>query len=58
MSKEVIKNTEFNTLNTKVNYLEKETPVAINLVHINQYNVDKHNLEKKFDDFHKKNTRR
>ena len=59
VSKEVIKNTEFNKLNTKINYSEKATPAAINLIHINQYNVDKHNLEKKVDDFDKKkNTRR
>ena len=33
---EVIKNTKFNTLKTKVNNLEKKIPDATTLVHINQ----------------------
>ena len=44
---EVVKNTKFNTLKTKVNNLEKKNPDAITLIHINQYNTDKQNLEKK-----------
>ena len=50
MSKEVVKNTGFNTLNTKANNLEKGIPVATNLIHINQYHIDMHNLEKRFGD--------
>ena len=44
---EVLKNTKFNTLKTKVNSLEKKIPDATILIHINQYNTDKQNLEKK-----------
>ena len=44
VNKEVIKNTKFNAVNTKVNNLEKKVSVAINL---NQYNTDKQSLEKK-----------
>ena len=32
---EVVKNTKFNTLNTKVNTLEKENPDVTTLFHIN-----------------------
>ena len=39
MSKEAVKNAQFDTLNTKVNNLEKKGLVAITLVHINQYNT-------------------
>ena len=41
---EVVKNTNFNTLKTKVNNLEKKITDATTLIHINQYNT---NLEKK-----------
>ena len=44
---EVVKNTKFNTLQTKVNNLEKKIPDATTLIHINQYNTDKQNIEKK-----------
>ena len=44
---EVVKNTKFNTLKTKVNDLEKNIPDATTLIPINQYNTDKENLEKK-----------
>ena len=44
---EVVKNTKFNTLKTKVKNLEKKIPDATTLIHINQYNTDKQNLEKK-----------
>ena len=44
---EVIKNTKYNILKTKVNNLEKKNPDATALIHINQYNTDKQNLEKK-----------
>ena len=44
---EVVKNTKFNTLKTKVNDSEKNIPDATTLIPINQYNTDKQNLEKK-----------
>ena len=44
---EVVKNTKFNTLKSKVNNLEKKIPDATTLIHINQYNIEKQNLEKK-----------
>ena len=46
---EVNNNTKFNTLKTKVNNLEKTIPDATILIHINQYNTDKENLEKKME---------
>ena len=54
---EVVKNTKFNTLKTKANILEKKISDATTLIHINQYNTDKQNLEKKIGDVDKKNTR-
>ena len=51
---EVIKNTKFNTLKTKVNNLEKKILDAAALIHINQYNTDKQNLEKNIGDVDKK----
>ena len=51
---EVVKNTKFNTLNTKVNYLEKKIPDATTLIHINQYNTDKQILENKIGDVDKR----
>ena len=49
MKNEVVKNTKFNTLKTTVNNLEKKIPDATTLIHINQYNTDKQNLEKKIE---------
>ena len=40
------KDTKFNKTKTKVNNLEKKIPDATTLIHINQYNIDKQNLEK------------
>ena len=40
---EVVKNTVFNTLKTKVNNLERKIADAITLIHINQYNTNKIN---------------
>ena len=51
---EIVKNTTFKTLETKVNNLEKKIPDATTLIHINQYNIDKQNLEKKIGDVDKK----
>ena len=47
---EVVKNTEFSTLKTKINYSDKKILDATTLIHINQYNIDKQNLEKKKGD--------
>ena len=46
---EVVKNTNFNTIKTKVNNLETKTPYATNLIHSNQHNTDRHILEKKLE---------
>ena len=54
VSKKVVKNTKFNTLKTKVNELDKIFPDATTLIHINQYNIDKQNLEKQIEDVDKK----
>ena len=54
---EVVKNKKFNTLKTKLNNLDKKIPDATTLIHINQYNSDKQNLEKKIGDVNKKNNR-
>ena len=43
---EVVKNTKFNTPNTKVNNVENTIPDATTLIHINQYNIDTQNVEK------------
>ena len=44
---EVVKNTKFKLLKTKVNKLNKKIPDVTTLIHINQYYTDKQNLEKK-----------
>ena len=41
-----------NTLKTNVNHLEKKIPGETTLIHIKQYNTDKHNLEKKLEKTH------
>ena len=41
---EVVKNTKFNTLKTKLNTLENKNSDATTLVHINQCNTYKQNL--------------
>ena len=51
---ELVKSTKFNVLKTKVNRLEKKIPDATTLIHINQYNIGKQNLEKKIGDVDKK----
>ena len=53
---EVVQNTNFNTLETKVNRLEKKIPNATTLFHLSQYNTDKQNLQEKIGDVDK-NTR-
>ena len=40
---EVVKNTRFNTLKTKVKNLGKKISDVTTLIHINQYNTDKEN---------------
>ena len=55
---EVVKNTKFNTLTTKVNKLDKKKPDATTLIHINQYNTYKQSCwRKEIRDVNKKNTR-
>ena len=46
---EVVANTIFNTLKAKVNNLQNKIPDATTLIHINQYNTDKQNIEKNGD---------
>ena len=46
---EVVKNTKFNTLNTKVYNLHQKISAASTFIHINEYNTDKPNLEKKIE---------
>ena len=38
---EVVKNTKFNTLKTKLNNLDKKIPDATTLTHINHYKTNK-----------------
>ena len=47
VDKEVVKNTKFNTLKTKVSSIEKKIPDATTLIYINKYNTGKQNLENK-----------
>ena len=51
---EVVKNTKFNTLKTKVNNSENKIPDATTLIHLNQCNTGKQNLENKIGDADKK----
>ena len=51
---ELFKNAKFNTLQKKVNILENIIPDAATLIHINQSNTDKQNLEKKIVDVNRK----
>ena len=46
--------TKLNKLNPKVNKSNKKNPDATTLIHINQYNIDKQNLQKNIRDFDKK----
>ena len=46
--------TKFDTLKATVNNIEKKVPDATTLIHINEYNTDKQNLEKKIGDVDKK----
>ena len=52
-----VKNIKFDTLKTKINNLEEKIPYATVLIHINQYNTDKYNLDKKVRMLIQKNTR-
>ena len=49
MKNEVVENTKFNTLKTKVNKLDKKISDTTTLIQINQYNTEKQNLEKKLE---------
>ena len=57
MHNEVVKNTKFNTLKTKVSNLDQKVPDATILIRINQHHTDKQSLEKKTGDVDKKNTK-
>ena len=46
---EVVENTKFNTLKTKVKNLENKIPEATTFINLNQYNTDKQNLGKKME---------
>ena len=54
---EVIKNTKFNALKTKVNKVEKTIPDATTLILINQSNTNKQTLGGKNGDVDKKSSR-
>ena len=54
VDKQIDKNTKFNTLNMKVNNLKHKTPDATTWIHINKYNTDEQNLEKKNKDVENK----
>ena len=55
LDNEVFNNTKFISLNTtKLKTLEKKIPYATNLIHINEYNTDKQNLEIKIWDIDNK----
>ena len=47
VSKNIVKDKEWNILNRKVKNLKKGIPVATNSIHINQYNTENCSLEKK-----------
>ena len=51
---DIVKNTKFNTLRTKVNSFEKQIPNATALIHMNQYKTDKENLGIEIGDVDKK----
>ena len=51
VDKEVVKNTKFNTLKTKVNKIDKKT-----LIYINQYIPDKQSVEKRIENVDKQIT--
>ena len=54
LDNELAKNTKFNTLKAKVNNLEMKIPGATTLIHINQYNTNKQNLDNKIRDIDEK----
>ena len=47
MNEEVVKNTKFCKINTKINNLENKIPDAYTLIQANQYNIAKQNLKQK-----------
>ena len=51
---QVVKNTKFNKIKTKVNKLDEKMLDTTTLTHINQYNGDKQNFQKKTGDADKK----
>ena len=49
LDNQVVKTTQFTTLNAKVNNSENKLFFEANLIRINQYNADNQNLEKKVE---------
>ena len=54
LDNEVFNNTKLISLNTSVKILQKKISDATTLTHINEYNTEKQNLEKKIGDIDKK----
>ena len=54
VDKQVVKNTKFNLLNTKVNNLEGEIPDANTLIYINQYTLKTTAMNKKISEVENK----
>ena len=54
LDNEVFNNKNFITLKTSVKILQKKISDATTLTHINEYNTEKQNLEKKIGDIDKK----
>ena len=54
VDKEVDKNIKFNKLNMKVHKLDKKISDANTFIHMNQYNTDKQNVDKKMEMLTKK----
>ena len=46
---EVVKNIKLDTLNAKVNSLEKKIPDTTTLIHVNKFNTNKKSLEQKME---------
>ena len=56
VDKQVAQNTELNTPKKKVNKLDRKTPYAITLIHINQHNTEEKKTEEKDSFFLEKKT--
>ena len=54
VDKEIFNSTKSKTLKTKANNLERKILDVTTVIHINQYNTDKQNLEEKIGDVDEK----